>query len=215
MPAAAAFHLTLSQILASGSMQGITTAQAFPNRFPLLAPLHAPLWGQASELLTHQVVAVISDFVGSHKTWGTLISEFPSKSMARKTVNQKLRKVDRRIARIDRRLGFLESRIYFKPFSTADWQEVQIFSFIDAGITPESVATGEKLSAHRFVIKVDRDWIEIHLLQEGQWAVQRSSASEWVECEKENEEYQDTDTYATITLRVSQEIVIPEIVIEP
>jgi hypothetical protein len=45
--------------------------------------------------------------------------------------------------------------------------------------------------------------------------VQRSSASEWVECEKENEEYQDTDTYATITLRVSQEIVIPEIVIEP
>lgn len=133
--------------------------------------------------------------------------------MARKNVNEKLRRVDRRISKIDRRLGFLSPKVNFKPANSTDWVEVQIFAFTDAGVTPESTATGEKLSAHRFVVKVDRDWIEAYLLQDGRWAIARSPTSEWVECEKENEEYQDTDTYVTVTLRASQEIIIPEIII--
>ena len=123
-----------------------------------------------------------------------------------KTVNQRLRAVDKRIAKIDRRLGFLEGRVFFQSYNDTVPAEVEILEFTDNGITPKDVATGEVLSTHRYTVRVNRDWIEAHSQEEGRWWIQRHDSDPMFLCEKESESYQDKDTFATINLRVSQEI---------
>lgn len=124
------------------------------------------------------------------------------------SINKKLRSIDQRVAQIDRRLGFLEGRVFFKEVGAIAPIEVNIFGFSDSGITPKSLATGEELAAHRYSIKVNRNWTETYTNKSGYWFIQRSNEDPLIPCDKENEEFQDNETYATIALRVTQEISI-------
>jgi hypothetical protein len=126
-----------------------------------------------------------------------------------KTVNQRLRRVDQRISNIDRRLGFLEGQLYFKPAGTTDWTIVDTFSHIDNGISPQNITTGEQISAHRFTVKVNRDWIDAHIGEYGAWGLQQSSTDPILYVEKESETVQDSDTFGTMTFRISQNISVP------
>ena len=121
-------------------------------------------------------------------------------------IPQRLRKIDSRIAGINRRLGFLESFVYFKPTGELEWLTIDINSFTDNGITPENLGTGEELSAHRFTITVNRDFIDEHQHTDGEWAVQRPTDLDKIPCNKESESYQEGETFATIELAVSQDI---------
>ncbi|GAC1470884.1 MAG: hypothetical protein NVS2B14_14560 [Chamaesiphon sp.] len=125
-----------------------------------------------------------------------------------KNINQKLRSVDNRIAGIDRRLGFLQGQVFFRPYSASTPTLVDIFDFKDQGITPMNITTGEQLSAHRYSVRVSRDWMDANAGISGRWYIQRSPSDPLLLCEKEDESTQDADTFSVIRLRVSQEVSI-------
>lgn len=120
-------------------------------------------------------------------------------------LNARLRRVDLTLAQIDRRLGFLQGRAYFQALGATTFTEVLIFDFHDEGASAKKLETEESVYAHRFTIRVDRDWIEANQESDGAtWAVSRDEGVTLIPCEKESEVFQDGDTFATMTLRISQ-----------
>jgi hypothetical protein len=121
-------------------------------------------------------------------------------------VNHKLRKVDTRISRIDRKLGFLQTRLYFQPMD-GGWEEVPILQATDLGSTPKNFKTGEEVYAHRYTVRVGRNWLDARTGITGDWAI----APDGIEankqrCELENQSVKDNSTFGTLDFRIAQTV---------
>jgi len=124
------------------------------------------------------------------------------------SVNTKLRKVGRKIASIDRRLGFLSTRLYFKPIAQ-DWLEVTAIGIIDNGTSAQNLKTGEEVYAHRYTVKIDRDWLDFYAGVEGQWSIAPDgSLLNRLLCDLESQIINDKDTFGTLEFRVSQAVLV-------
>jgi hypothetical protein len=120
-----------------------------------------------------------------------------------KNIAQRLRRVEQKLAQIDKRLGFIESQLWFQPFwgENRDWQQVPVFKFQASSNPNEFATTEQEVVAQTFVAKIDRDWLDINLDLEGRWAVRRRAGEKRLDCEKVKVEWQDGETFGTITLR--------------
>lgn len=126
--------------------------------------------------------------------------------MPRKTVNQRLRKVNIRLAGISRRLGYLSGRVFFRVLITGEEVELPITDFRDRGISANNTKAGIEMQAHRFSLQVSRDWVDEFRSIPGEYWIEYEGSR--LKCEIENMIIPDQATEASLDLRISQELTI-------
>ena len=127
-----------------------------------------------------------------------------------KTVLQKLTAIDERLSqKVGReKIGSLIGRLFFTP-NEGDQEEVTIFEFNDLGVVTAPWAGEAELAAHRYEVRISRDWWDENGGLQGKYEIQNSDLDEaLVPVVVENQVVDDKQTYVSVTLKVTQEVEI-------
>lgn len=120
---------------------------------------------------------------------------------------KRFRQIDSRAARIDRQLGLLQARLFWRTGSQP-WEEVEIFTHDDQGLTAKNWKTGLEIEGYRHKVTVSKNWYENRSVQgvTGTYGIQAVIGGPIVPCELESQIAKDEDTYASLTLREIQTV---------
>ena len=124
------------------------------------------------------------------------------------TVINRLTKIDNRLAtRVSRnKIGSLIGRVYFTPNATSVQAEVDIFEFVDQGITTVPWATGTEQVGHRYVAHIDRDWWDLNGAIDGKYQIKTRETGPFIPVTAENQTVEDDKTYVVMIFRVITEV---------
>lgn len=114
-------------------------------------------------------------------------------------IPRRLTPIDGRISRIDRRLGSLRARVFWKPVGGV-YQEIEIFSHKDLGLTAKNWRSGTEIQAYRHTVTVNKIAF-LALSGYGTYAIQ-TEGQEMLPCTLEAQVTQDDSTDVTLDLAI-------------
>ena len=114
-------------------------------------------------------------------------------------IPRRLSPIDSRIAAIDRRLGYLRARLFWKPAGGA-YQELDIFTHIDRGVTPKNWRSGTEIEAYRHTVTVNKQ-VFLALSGYGTYAIQ-TDTQPMLPCTLETQNTQDDSTDVILDLAI-------------
>jgi len=122
--------------------------------------------------------------------------------MPRKTLNQKLRRIDDRLAKIDRRLGFLQGRVFYREVGNSLYVEMPTLTFTDKGLSTTSevlsVLFGINTPTRGLTVTVNRDWWDTNESKDLEYVVTFFEGESSINAMLTNRKCLDVDTFATL-----------------
>ena len=115
-------------------------------------------------------------------------------------IPKRVTKADSRVAKLDRRYGLLRSRLFWKP-AGGEYQELEVFSHQDKGLTPKNWRTGTEVEAYRHTFTVNKQGF-LPLAGYGTYAIQSEADEGLLPCTLEAQITQDDTTDVTLDLAI-------------